>query len=328
MKSTLTVLLLIISITYAHTQSQTEAYMKKIPPLPKDSCGITRTSMESFTQNVIALKDQLDEDISVLDDKIDEQLSSNQAAAKEVAIQQMSQYGMSPEEINKMKNAKNMSAADKQAMANQMMQQQTKMSMEEIQNLSKMSDAGKKAYAEAYGTEMMATAQANPKQHTTQSATIYELVSSQQAVMANITSSSQKIGNLYATIENDASGKEMLSKIDIWHNQLTSMMGIDYGQGKKMDSLALLIKTEQIRYCEKFSPKYRSALRQHLQILKSSLTDYQNIGEITADLTKAQTGIVTPPECTEMSGLKAIEEYLNKLVGLFKYNLWFPDDNL
>ncbi|MDZ7604312.1 MAG: hypothetical protein U5K79_01720 [Cyclobacteriaceae bacterium] len=120
----------------------------------------------------------------------------------------------------------------------------------------------------------------------------------------------------------------MLSKIDTWRNQLTSLMGIDYGQGKQMDSLALLIKNEQIRYCEKFSPKYRSALRQHLTLLKSSLPDYQRLGEITAELTKAQTGIVTPPDCTEISGLKAIKDYLDKLVGAYKYNLWFSDDNM
>ena len=165
-----------------------------------------------------------------------------------------------------------------------------------------MSDAEKNAYA----AQMMATAQANPKQPpANQGATMYELARSQKEALDKITASSQKIGNLYAAIENDASGQEMLSKIDTWHNQLTSMMGIDYGQGKKMDSLALLMKNEQIKYCEKLSPKYRSALRQHLTSLKSSLPDYQRLGEISAELTKTQTGIVTPPDCAEISGLES-----------------------
>jgi len=330
MKTLLIILVLMIPCGATYAQKLTETYLKKTPPLPKDSCGITSVAVEQFTQSVRELTDQLDEQISALNEKMDEQASENEALAQEAAIQQMTQqYGMSPEQINKIKSSDGMSEADKDALANQVVLQQTNMSMEDIQKLSKMSEADKKAFASAYGTEMMASDKATPKQQSTnKAAAMYELASEQKAIVESITASSQKIGILYANIENDASGQEMLDKIDDWHNKLTSLMGIDYGQGKQMDSLAVLIKNEQIRYCEKFSPKYRSAIRQHMALLKSSLPDYQRLGELSAELAKAQVGIVTPPECNELSGLKAIKEYLNKLVGAYKFNLWFPDSNL
>jgi hypothetical protein len=236
---------------------------------------------------------------------------------------------MSQEDIEKMKNAKNMSAADKQAMANKMMQQQTNMSPDEIKNLSKMSDAGKKAYAEGYATEAMAASQANPESQPADNNTqnISALLSQQQSILGRISGYDQSIGNLYASIENDPSRQEMLDRIDDWKSKYGRMIGVDYGQGKQMDSLALLVKKEQIKYCDKFTPRYRAALHQHKQILNSALPDYQKLGEVISQVTMAQTGIARPPECTEIGALEAIHEYLGKLNQTYKFKIYFPEDD-
>ncbi|HEY3388972.1 MAG TPA: hypothetical protein VGK38_05335, partial [Prolixibacteraceae bacterium] len=252
MKTIFPAFILILVSYFANAQTDTEAFIKKIPAIPKDSCGITRAAVESFSQKVNVLIDQVDEEIRGLNEKADAQAPTTEAAAKDAAMKQMSQkYGLSQDEMNKMKSGK-MSATEKKEMANKILQLQTNMSMGEVQNLSKMSSAGKKAYAEAYATEAQAMGQANPKQHSSnQDANTYQLASEQQAVMADISAAGQKIGNLYATIDSDPTGPEMLKKIENWHNKLMSMTGVDYGQGKKMDSIAVLIKNEQVRYCAK-----------------------------------------------------------------------------
>ena len=67
--------------------------------------------------------------------------------AKENAINQMaSQYGLSDEEVQKMKSNKKMSEADKAALADKMMMQQTNISTGEIKNMQGMSEEGKKAW--------------------------------------------------------------------------------------------------------------------------------------------------------------------------------------
>jgi hypothetical protein len=176
---------------------------------------------------------------------------------------------------------------------------------------------------------MMANAQANPKQQPVNNSakTIQQLMAEQQVATTKITTNSQKISSLYASIENDPSGKEMLKKIETWQSKLMSMTGIDYGQGKQMDSLSLLIQNEQIKYCNKFTPKYRAAIRQHFSLVKASIPDYRQLGAITAEVIKMQYGIVTPPESAEIGAMQAVKEYLKALEDSYKFNLYFPDDN-
>jgi hypothetical protein len=323
----------LIAISFAllvSAQTKTADYMKKIPALPRDSCNVTKSDAESYITQVSSLKEQLTGEIDRLNETVDQHMESNAGSAKETAMKQMSQqYGLSQADIEKMKNSKNMTAAEKQALANKMMSQQTNMTVEEAKNLGKMSEAGKKAYAEAYATEAMATNQTDPKQQANNDAakSQYNLVTSQQAINSKLSDIGQKIAALYAPIESDPERQKMLDRMDAWQNKVMSMTGVDYGQGKQMDSLALLIKNEKIAYCNKYTPKYRTALRRHLAILKTSLPDYQNSGKIMAEVTKAQTGIEMPAEGTEIPALQAIDQYLNALQGAFKYKLYFPEDD-
>lgn len=328
MKTIFTVLIFIFTGFMVNAQTTPEAFLKKSPALPKDSCGITREAMENFTQEVASQIDEVENEISMLNNKIEAGGTTNEDRAQETALKQMSQqYGMSEEDIAKMKNAKNLSKAEKEALANNMMMKQTNMSMDELKNLSTMDETAKKAYMEAYTTEMMANAQANPKQQPVNNGakTMQQLMAEQQATTDKIMASSHEIANLYASIETDPSGKEMLKRIENWQNKLMSMTGIDYGQGKQMDSLSVLIKNEQIKYCNKFTPKYRAAIRQHFSLVKAWIPDYRQLGVITAEVIKTQYGIITPPESAEIGALQAVKEYLNALKAAYKFNLYFPD---
>ncbi|MBE0668928.1 MAG: hypothetical protein IH593_14810 [Bacteroidales bacterium] len=326
----ITLVLIVITLTLtAGAQTKADEFLKKIPALPVDSCNATRAGVESFTQQVSSLVNEIEDEIGRINRQANQSAGNNEEAAKAAALKQMSQqYGMSQDDIEKMKNAKNLSAADKQAMASRMMTQQTNMSMDEIKNLSKMSEAGKKAYAEGYATEAMAMSQANPNSQPVNNSALNlsQLLSKKQALEGNISASGQKIGSLYSAIENDPSRQVILDSIDMWRNNWISMAGVDYGQGQKMDSLALMIKERQISYCDKYTPKYRSALVQHLKILKASLPDYKSLGEITAQITTAQTGIETSSQDTDSGVLKAMNEYLNKLQAANKFKLYFPED--
>jgi hypothetical protein len=310
----------------ASAQTRTTDYMKKIPALPRDSCNVTKANAESYTAQVSSILTQIESDLDMLNKMVDKHMKDNTATAQQTAMNQMSQqYGISQADMEKMKNSKNMSAEEKKALANKMMQQQTNMTVDEAKKVGKMSEAGKQAYAEAYATESMATAQADPKQQEKNESAknTYELLSAQQTIQGNIAATNQKISDLYASIESDPDGQKMLKNIETWQSKLMSMTGIDYGQGDQMDSLSLLIKNEKIKYCDKFTPRYRSALRQHLKILKVSLPEFKKLADVTAEITLAQTGISMPPEGQEIPGLGAIEGYLGKLKEVYKFKLYY-----
>lgn len=316
------------SMATIQAQTITEKYMKLIPALPLDTCNISKVKADNFKQKVVYLSNQIEMEVEQLNNTVDQKSEENEEIAKANAMKQMSQqYGLSPEEMAKMQNGK-MSAAEKQAMANKVLQQQTNMSMGEVQNLSKMSDAGKKAYAEAYGTEMMATGQtAQNKQSSDNAKTLNQLLVNQQAVLGKINATSQKIGNLYTSIESDPELQKSFQNIEKWHSKIMSMTGVDYGQGKQMDSLAVLIKNEQIKVCNKFTPRYRAALNQHLSLMKASIPDSYQLGQITAQITKIQTGVEPPAESTEVGNLESIKGYLNMLKDAYKFKLYFPEEN-
>ncbi len=329
MKAIIIISVLIFSSCFIQAQTITDEIVKKIPALPKDSCNISRAAMEAFQQNVANAIEQTEAEIDRLNEIVDQKSEGSEELAKENAMKQMSQqYGLSQEQMAQMKSG-NMSAADKQKMANQILQQQTNMSMGEVQNLSKMSDAGKKAYTEAYAAEMQASVQANPEKYKVNEAAgnMHELISSQQAVLGRINSNAQKIGGLYSSIDSDPAIQRSYKKIDEWHDKLTSMIGIDYGQGKQMDSLSMLIQREQIKICDKYTPTYRAALRQHFSVMKSSFSDQEELGRITSELTKMQTGVVLPVENTEVAKLQSVKGYLNNLKDAYKFKLYFLEDN-
>lgn len=325
------IILLVAGIALASSaQTRTEAYMKKIPALPKDSCNATRASAEEYREIVSMLKEQVVEEHDAIKESVDSFMESNESAIQDNVMKQMSQtYSVSQADIDKMKNSKNMTAAEKQAMASSMMSQQANMSMEEAKNLGKMSEAGKKAYAEALATEKMATVQADPKQasKTNYAGSMFQSTISQQEASAKIAEINSNIAALYSPIENDPGRKKMLDRISEWNNKLTSMMGIvSDSDSHVMDSLGLLVKNEQIAYCNKYTLNYRNVLRKHLQLVKSSMPDYKNLGDITAESTKIQTGIEMPAEGKEISSLEAIAYYLQKLADVFDYQLYYSED--
>lgn len=331
MKKLAFIVIVLCIASIASSQTVFDSYMKRVPALPRDSCNISKTNAESFVQQVSVLTEELTNDIEERNRKSNEYAEENRGAMEDNAMKQVQQqYGMSEEDINKMKNSKNMTDAEKQAMANKMVMQQTNMSMSEIQNMSKMSEAGKKAYTEAYATEAMASAQADPKKYAPDkdAGKLYSLTNEQQALNQKITAGQQKIANMYAAIENDPEGKAMLDKISKWSAKLTSMMGevSDY-EAHVMDSIGGLITKEETKYCNKFTPMYREVLTQDLANLKASVPDCNRLDEVTGELMKLQTGVDAPPESAETSSLGILNAYLGHLKNAYRYKLYYPEDN-
>lgn len=330
MKKILLIMLAAGIVLSGAAQTRTQEYMKKIPALPKDSCNVTRASAENFTAQVAALRDQLVSEIEQIRESVDSHMESNADVAQENVMKQMSQmYGMSQADLEKMKNAKNMSDADKQALANKMMTQQANMTMDEAKNLAKMSEAGRQAYTEAYATEAMATANTDPNQaaRNDYARNLYNNNVAQQSAYSKINEINNRIVALYAPVTNDPERQKMLDRISAWNSKLTSMMGIvSDGEARIMDSLSLRIQNEQIAYCNKYTPQYRTALRKHLQIVKASMPEYIKFGEISAATTKSQTGIDMPAEGKELASIEAIADYLRALEGAYKYKLYYSDE--
>jgi hypothetical protein len=328
MKTLLIICTLLLTGIFTNAQPLTQQYLVKIPSLPKDTCNITKNNMEAYVQKIKALIDEVDGQITSINSNTDKAMKNSEETAQQNAMKQIQQqYGLSQEQMKQMQSGK-MSAAEKQALANQVLQQQTNMSMGEVQNMSKMSEAGKKAYMEAYGTEMMATGQTTQNQQNEANAkNLNQIIAEQQALNTKVNETSSKISNLYTSIENDPELLKSYQNIEKWHSKLMSMSGVDAGQGRQMDSLGILITNEQIKICDNYTPRLRSAIKQHYPLMKASIPDAFRLAQVTAELTKSQSGVIVPPESFESGTLSLIKNYLEALSGAYTYKIYYPEDN-
>jgi hypothetical protein len=334
MKKVALFLILLSVALFADAQTSFDTYFRKVPALPRDSCNISKQAKEAFEESIRTLIDELSADIDSRNQNADTYADNNRGAMEANAIKNLQQqYNISDEDINKMKSSKGMTEAEKKEMANKVMMQQTNMSMEEVQRLSKMSDAGKKAWAEAYAAEAQANAQSNPQTATASAGmnsnarNLMSLQQEQSILISKINGGQQKIGTMYASIENDPAGKVMRDNIDKWNSKLTSMMGeVTQKQEKTMDSLAVLVSEEQKKYCDKFTPQYRAVLRKDLANLKASITDCRRLDYVTGEIMKAQTGVDPSPAMIEISSLGALKGYLDHLNDAYKYKLSYPGE--
>ncbi len=303
---------------YANSQNMPTDFLRQLPSIPDSVCNLTVAQKQQFISMVEPFSDLVSNEKARREKESEKVAHENEAVTR---ANMMKKSGMSEED---MKNAKNMSQADKKAMADKMLQQNTNMSMDEAKNLSTMSEAGKKAYMEAYATEQMANAKANPGKTNPvaeQGRTLYELQMEQTRLIDSLSGIEQKFAMQFDAIINDPAGKPMLENIDKWHAELTSMMGVDYGQGPKMDTLSAKIKREKSKYCNQYTPKYSKLLKQYQTYSLKIQPAYLRLDDIMNKTYQAQTGINANLSQPGTTGLNVVEAYITRLKGAVQFNL-------
>jgi hypothetical protein len=309
----------------AFTQVTPEAFLGMLPALPKEACAFKMDARNSYLDKVNSLSELIDNEISRrhMAEKANAE-TNNQQAMNNMA----QQYGLSPEDMEKMKSGKKMTDEEKRALADKMLQQNNNMSMDEVDNLKKMDKDGKKAWAEGYSTEMMAVQAADPQKSQEmqlKAKNIYELAALQKHILDSLLAISSKFSQQLSEIENDSLAKVMRENISKWHEELMSLTGIDYGQGGRMDELARKIKAEKGAYCQRYTPRYMEILKNCEAFTRSGITACYRVEKITARLTKLQTGVDLNIEPGEM-GITSVHDYVTKLRDVFKYNLFNASD--
>jgi hypothetical protein len=315
-------LIIILFICFrAFTQVKPEEFLGMLPALPKEACAIKTDARNSYLDKVNSLSELIDNEIS----RRHKAEKANAATNNQQAMNNMAQqYGLSEEDMQKLKSGKKMTDEEKRALADKMLQQNNNMSMDEVDNLKKMDKNGKKAWAEGYSTEMMAVQAADPQKSQEmqlKAKNTYELAALQKHILDSLLAIGSKYSQQLSELENDSLAKVMRENISRWHEELMSMTGIDYGQGGRMTELSNKIKAEKGAYCLKYTPRYFEILKDCEAFTRSGITACYRVEIITARLTKLQTGVDLNIE-PGMMGIGSIKDYVGMLREVFKYNLF------
>lgn len=336
MKKFLFIYLLLVTGYIASSQVMPEAIIGLMPTVPTDACKTKVAVREKFQSSVDSIT-------QMVSDELERRKSENEAKAEskepEMMANMMNRSGMSQEDIQRMqenqkskkaggKEQKEMSDKETEAMVDKMLQQNYNISMGEIQNLDKMDEDAKKAWATGYATEKKAEVMADPEKFEKErikNMNSYELVAEHKRLTDSLNAQQEKFGKMFNKLKEDTSGRVMLRNISKLQSELYGLMGIDNGPGQKAEALATRIKNEKMYYCSRFSPKYIDILQQYLSFTKGSLKPYDRLELLQNQITTSQIGVDLDLE-TGIFGLTQVQSYLRKLADAYQYNLLTESD--
>jgi hypothetical protein len=317
MKKIIFILTALCFASFASAQTTPESYLKTIPVPPKSVCNPKTADKSSYLTTIHELLDKMDRDIRQRKKDSQAYVDANK---DKIAANIMTQAGQ--EAIVVPKKGK-MTKEEKKAMADQMMQQQYGVSLEDTKKLKKMSKEEKTAWATGYGANAAAKAQADPQrsQNAHQQATsIYNLQIEQKDILGRIEARGADLKSRLMMLEQNAAAAKA-REIDPLQRESTSLGGLVISkiQEARIDQVNARLKAAKKRYCETYSPQYLAIVDEYLTYVKTSLPDYQRLEEIIA---KTQLGLDQPIDANKgLLGIQALHDYTGLLRSVFKYNL-------
>lgn len=310
-----------------HAQPAAADYFKQAPAIPAKNCHITGIQQDAFENAVQALIDKVDADAKERSQQADDYMNAHQDEMKSNMIKKS---GMSDDDIKKLQNGKDLSEAEKNEMANKMLQQKANMSLDEAKNLKNMSKEAQQAWAQGYAAEQMAMAQANPGQ--VQAANQdnmkqYELLSEQSALRDKVTSQEDALKQQYQALEAEAEAEKAKLAIELkpLYDELKSINDGEGSTQADVDHAAKVIKKihdRQDLFCEKFTPRMLDYIKQCKTGFESLVPAYDRMEDLQFQIMAAQTGTKLTVAGKGGFSLQAVKQYLTYLSQAYRYKLY------
>jgi len=317
MKKLLLLIVLTVVASVSFAQVTPEAFIGMLPAIPTNECSMKIAEHNKY----ISYVDSVLQLIGIEQERRNNEMNANaDVTEKQVLDNTSKKFGLSEEDMKKLQNDKGMTEEEKNALINKALQNSANISLDEVKNLDKMDKAGQDSWANAYGTEKMAEAQANPDNNQKQQGkakSLYELTTMQKHILDSLTAVETKFGKQFADLDNDPEAKVMLDNIAKLNKEASDLMG--EGDNAGMNKMSEL-NSEKEKYCSKYTPKYVDLLKKYESYTKSCLPVCYRLENISAQQTQLQTGVKMKQQ-PGLIGIGKVADYLHLLRGVVKYNL-------
>ena len=328
--------MLLLFFCFGQAQTTPESFLSRLPSPPGNVCATGENSGKSeFIEKVSQLDAELDEEISKRQTNVEQKFEANEdkmmqnAMARTGVSPQLMQQLMAIEKASKGATGDQKKAYDaqKKALAGQMMQQSTNISMGEIESMKTMSKEGKTAWAEAYATEKKAEVMADPKAYQDKNAALmkdYKLMEKQRLLADSLGAQVIKFKKRAEELDTDMEAVNLQTKIAQLESELNDLYKQETVKDSEVRGKINAIRILEINYCNLQSPKYLAIVAAYKNFVGSSLKDYARLENLTYQVTAKQTGVDIKQEPGAM-GLGQIRSYLSMLSGVYKYNNIRPE---
>jgi hypothetical protein len=299
-------------------QSTPVSFLSAAPNPPENVCQMQGDEKSDLQTRISELTDSL---VAIIDRQnalTDEFVEKNGDEMNAGALRNVGFSGANAKDV---KNAENMSDAEAEALANQMIQQRLNMTMGDLKDLDKLDTVGQKAWAEGVGAEQMANAQTNPKQTKDEQIRFKSqkiMASNQKSMLDKQAAGESKYRQQLDLLDKDAAKAK--KDLDIQLEPLIKKLQTasdDEAVGIRQQIHAL-----QDQYCQQFTPRYLEILGNYKVYVSKTLPETSKMEANQNKLTKSQTGVDKNIVQTNQLGFEQVKAYYFLLGNIFKYKLY------
>lgn len=300
------VLSLALSVTALKADDRLTQLLYQLPQMPTPACAEDDPPLREFDAKVAECRQELE---TLLAKHAQTQARSGPPQEAKLREQMIKQSGLTPAQIQRIEASKKKGRKErdeaKRALANEMLQQYGGLSLEEVEQLRKMSPEARAAWKQAYTTQATATAQAeiqarSPEEQAAETRKqerlrkLADLARQQEESRTRATAGLAAVQEKLRALENEANDwyVENIGPLDAGIGRCRESIRELHGQrsggstdnSKSLDaqSSALSAQCEQYerlktealgRYCARFTPRHRDLVNLFLTAARAGWTE-------------------------------------------------------
>lgn len=327
------------------------AYLNQLPDPPGSGCFVDGQGDPAFFARIDEVSARLNEEIAERKRVLKEAQNRNSKTIQEAAMTQPGSEGVDDETL------KHMSREAKRQKAEQVMEEQMGVSMEELKKLKKTNREGQEGWGKALMGQMQADAAMDPARaaKTAQGNMQTAGLAQRQSELAHkIQAALSKWEEKMAEVEPKPDADELRKAIETQIRQqgdgemLTGLKDVLPQENDTTRTYREAVKTEEDKlkamqaayascpdlnfqkrrlftaresYCTNLSTPYLAALKGYQTAVIGALPDAEELDRVQMEIQRIQFGVEVPPEQREMAGLGLVQSYIKKLRTAYMFDL-------
>jgi len=291
-------------------QSPAHKYLAQLPPLPDNICAISEVEEESFRNRILSVIETIEAEAERIENQQPTQVQMTKSISQ--------QTGISEDKLNELTNSQDEKEGEK--LANQKMQKEYGVSIEEAKKMEQMSEKELQQWGENYAKNQPNTAQEAKKQSNDKQLVV--LTTEIERINAELTTYITRWSNMELELKRqDQLANNGLSECfqKVKNNApKPKYQGEALMNGNEIDEY--IAKNEKLchqNYCNRISPLKIQNLNQKKADLQKMIALSIKLQTLQNDMMKIQTGIdLNATEANLIGALTLVKEYAKEMYNL------------
>lgn len=307
-------------------QSSPTQFLSSLPKPPTDVCNSKGEERGEYMRRLNPYADKLKEELKYL---TKDEKKNTKKLEEDMTKKVAADFNMSPEEIQQLRNTKKMTKAQRDSLANKLLQgQNMNLTVEDMRKAKDIkTKEGKSAWATSVANEQAAEWQGNPKKINkvdSSGRTAFDISKELDKLRTELFSRTATWNKKMDEIEMDTIRTRKLQDMKELKEIADTLIGDDLKPGRKRDIMMAQLKAMQESYCSEYADKYKDLLSQYYTTLITDLRKYDRIDELLNEQNKKTTGTDVEMIKEGFSAYKAIEQYMDRLLSAYRYSVYDP----